>query len=94
MLRILMLPFYLVAGLLLSIILLPLTLFSAHQLTKIEEEDEEFRKDIATRLNKELGCRVCYLCVEKGDLHCSPAPERAISTDNSECFLCNGTGLI
>jgi hypothetical protein len=46
----------------------------------------------ANSLREELGFFVCFACLKSGDLKVSPSPERSVSTKNSQCVNCSGTG--
>lgn len=94
MLRILMLPFMLVFGLVFAIVQLPFSLFASRKIMKIEEQSKKDIDDMASKLHQELGKIVCKPCLTNGNLRCTPAPERKITTQDSKCLYCGGTGVL
>lgn len=94
MLRILMLPLILVFSVVFAIVQIPFLLFASRKMLKIEEKAQNDVEDLASKLSQEIGKPVCTPCLKNGNLRCTPAPERKVSTQDSKCMYCGGTGLL
>ncbi|WP_158601565.1 hypothetical protein [Zhongshania marina] len=94
MIKLLLLPFYLAAGLLTSIVIAPITLIAAAKANKARTKHRAEMREITARLSQELGRTICPLCFEKNQFRCTPAPERKPSSTNASCILCHGKGVL